>query len=42
VEKKDGSGLFVSMPAYKTGKGEYQDIAFPITKDFRREGFNVR
>jgi DNA-binding cell septation regulator SpoVG len=23
------------MPAYKTGKGEYQDIAFPITKDFR-------
>jgi DNA-binding cell septation regulator SpoVG len=29
------NGLFVSMPAYKTGKGEYQDIAFPITKDFR-------
>jgi DNA-binding cell septation regulator SpoVG len=29
------NGLFVSMPAYKTGKGEYKDIAFPITKDFR-------
>jgi DNA-binding cell septation regulator SpoVG len=23
------------MPAYKNGKGAYQDIAFPITKDFR-------
>jgi DNA-binding cell septation regulator SpoVG len=33
VEGKNG--LFVSMPAYKTGKGEYKDVAFPITKDFR-------
>jgi DNA-binding cell septation regulator SpoVG len=33
VEGKNG--LFVSMPAYKNGKGAYQDIAFPITKDFR-------
>lgn len=28
-------GLFVSMPAYKNSKGEYQDIAFPISKEFR-------
>lgn len=34
-------GVFVSMPAYKTdkqnrnGKDIYQDICFPITKDFR-------
>jgi DNA-binding cell septation regulator SpoVG len=33
VEGKNG--LFVSMPAYKNGRGAYQDIAFPITKDFR-------
>ena len=33
VEGKNG--LFVSMPAYKNGRGDYQDIAFPITKDFR-------
>jgi DNA-binding cell septation regulator SpoVG len=34
-------GLFVSMPAYKNGKGEYQDIAFPITKDFRSKLFGA-
>ena len=33
VEGKNG--LFVSMPAYKNSRGDYQDIAFPITKDFR-------
>lgn len=35
VEGKNG--LFVSMPAYKTGKGDYQDIAFPISKEFREK-----
>ena len=25
------------MPAYKTGKGDYQDIAFPISKEFREK-----
>jgi stage V sporulation protein G len=29
-------GLFVSMPADRKG-GRYQDIAHPITKDFRQE-----
>lgn len=27
-------GPFVSMPSYKAG-GEYKDVCFPITKDFR-------
>lgn len=37
VEGKNG--LFVSMPAYKTSSGDYQDIAFPITKEFREKLF---
>ena len=37
VEGKNG--LFVSMPAYKNSRGDYQDIAFPITKDFRGKLF---
>ena len=28
-------GLFVSMPASEGKDGEYYDIAFPITKEFR-------
>ena len=28
------NGPFVSMPSYKSG-GEYRDVCFPITKDFR-------
>lgn len=38
VEGKNG--LFVSMPAYKNSRGDYQDIAFPITKDFREKLFS--
>ena len=30
-------GLFVSMPSYKAGNGEYKDICFPCTKDARVE-----
>lgn len=30
------NGPFVSMPSYKSG-GEYRDICFPITKDFRNQ-----
>lgn len=30
-------GLFVSMPSYKAGNGEYKDICFPCTKDSRLE-----
>lgn len=28
-------GLFVSMPSYKAGNGEYKDICFPCTKEAR-------
>ena len=30
------NGMFVSMPARKTADGEYKDICFPVTKDFRQ------
>lgn len=29
-------GPFVSMPSYKSG-GEYKDVCFPVTKDFREQ-----
>lgn len=28
-------GLFVSMPSYRAGNGEYKDICFPCTKEAR-------
>ena len=40
-------GLFVTMPSYKTkkvdeaGKAVYQDICYPITKDFRDKLFST-
>jgi stage V sporulation protein G len=30
-------GLFVSMPSYKAGNGEYKDICFPCTKEAKAE-----
>jgi stage V sporulation protein G len=30
-------GLFVSMPSYRAGNGEYKDICFPVTKEFREQ-----
>ena len=39
--------VFVSMPDYKTGrldddgKDIYQDIAYPVTRQFRQELYNV-
>lgn len=30
------NGLFVSMPSIKTSKGEYNDSAFPLTKQFSK------
>lgn len=30
-------GLFVSMPSYKAGNGEYKDICFPCTKESRAD-----
>lgn len=35
VEGKNG--LFLSMPASQDQDGEYHDIAFPLSKDFRDE-----
>ena len=30
-------GLFIAMPSYKAGNGEYKDICFPVTKEFRQQ-----
>lgn len=30
-------GLFVAMPSYKSSSGEYKDICFPVTKEFREQ-----
>jgi stage V sporulation protein G len=30
-------GLFVAMPSFKAGNGEYKDICFPVTKEFREQ-----
>lgn len=30
-------GLFVAMPSYKSGNGEYKDICFPVTAAFRQQ-----
>lgn len=38
----DGSnGYFLAMPSRKTPEGEYQDIAFPLSKEFREKLFNL-
>lgn len=33
---KGSKGYFVSMPSYKSGNGEYRDVCFPTTQDFRK------
>lgn len=46
LENKDKGELFVSMPSYKTkqvdeqGKPIYQDVCYPVTKDFRERLYN--
>ncbi len=35
VEGKNG--LFVSMPSYKGADGEYHDLCFPTTPEFRKQ-----
>lgn len=38
IKLMEGSkGLFVSMPSYKAGNGEYKDICFPCTSESRKE-----
>ena len=34
---ESSKGLFVSMPGYKAGNGEYKDICFPYTREARAE-----
>lgn len=34
-------GLFIAMPSYKAGNGEYKDICFPVTKEFREQLSNA-
>ncbi len=38
VKVMEGSnGLFAAMPSYKAGNGEYKDICFPVTREFRQQ-----
>ena len=38
IKIMEGSkGLFISMPSYKAGNGEYKDICFPCTKESKAE-----
>ena len=38
IKVMEGSkGLFISMPSYKAGNGEYKDICFPCTAEARKE-----
>ena len=38
IKIMEGSkGLFISMPSYKAGNGEYKDICFPCTAESRKE-----
>lgn len=38
---ESSKGLFVSMPSYRAGNGEYKDICFPVTKEARQEFDNA-
>jgi stage V sporulation protein G len=31
------NGLFTSMPSYKDGTGQYRDVCFPVTPEFRQQ-----
>ena len=31
------NGLFINMPSYKASNGQYKDICFPTTAEFRKE-----
>jgi Uncharacterized protein, involved in the regulation of septum location len=30
-------GLFISMPSYRGGNGQYRDICFPVTAEFKQQ-----
>jgi len=31
------NGLFINMPSYKDGQGQWRDVCFPLNKSFRQE-----
>jgi stage V sporulation protein G len=31
------NGLFASMPSYQDGNGQYRDVCFPVTTEFRQQ-----
>lgn len=31
------NGLFIAMPSRKTANGEYKDVCFPLSGEFRKE-----
>jgi len=34
---ESSKGLFISMPSYKGGNGQFRDICFPTTAEFREQ-----
>ena len=30
------NGIFANMPSYQAGNGQYRDVCFPVTKEFRQ------
>ena len=38
---ESSKGLFVSMPSYRAGNGEYKDICFHVNKEARQEFDNA-
>lgn len=37
LPRKGGEGLYVSFPDTRNAKGEYFALAYPLTREFRRE-----
>ena len=35
------NGLFVAFPSYQTSDGAYKDIAYPLTKEYRKSLVNA-
>ena len=30
-------GIFINMPSYQTGNGQYRNVCFPVTKEFHQQ-----
>jgi stage V sporulation protein G len=37
IDKKNGKGIFVAMPGYKSRDGRWRDFCHPLTSEFRKE-----